>query len=56
MWGMLLGGVAFLYLWWLSVVMFDLIFVWHHYVRGSARGATAMDRLRAMCEPPAKRA
>jgi hypothetical protein len=56
LWGMLLGAVAFLYLWWLAVVMFDLIFVWHHYVRGSARGATVMDRLRVMCARPEKRA
>ena len=49
---MLLGGLAFVYLWWLAVVMFDLIFVWHHYVRGSARGATAVDRLRVMCAEP----
>ena len=52
LWGMLLGGAFFLYLWWLSVVFFDLIFVWHHYVRGSVRGATAVDRLRVMCAKP----
>jgi hypothetical protein len=56
LWGMLLGGVAFLYFWWLAVVFFDLIFVWHHYVRGSARGATAVDRLRVMCARPEEKA
>jgi hypothetical protein len=56
LWAMLLGGVAFVYLWWLAVVMFDLIFVWHHYVRGSARGATAVDRLRDMCAKPGAKA
>ncbi len=53
--GMVLGGALFLYLWWLSVVFFDLIFVWHHYVRGSARGATAVDRLRVMCAEPERK-
>jgi hypothetical protein len=46
---MLIGGALFLYLWWLAVVMFDLIFVWHRYVRGTAQGTTALDRLRGIC-------
>jgi hypothetical protein len=52
LWPVLLSGVAFLYLWWLAVVLFDLIFVWHHYIRGSARGATMTDRLRAIVKDP----
>lgn len=52
LWPVLLSGVAFLYLWWLAVVLFDLIYVWHHYIRGSVRGATAADRLRAMVKDP----
>ncbi len=31
----LIGGVAFLYLWWLSVLVFDLTFIWHQYIRNS---------------------
>ena len=35
LWPVLLGGVACLYLWWLAALLFDLIFVWHRYVRWS---------------------
>lgn len=31
----LIGGAAFLYLWWLSVLVFDLTFIWHQYIRNS---------------------
>jgi ABC-type multidrug transport system fused ATPase/permease subunit len=31
----LVGAVAFLYLWWLSVLVFDLSFIWHQYIRKS---------------------
>jgi len=27
------GGAAFLYLWWLAALVFDLAFVWHRYIR-----------------------
>jgi hypothetical protein len=30
----LLGSAAFLYLWWLATLLFDLSVVWHSYVRG----------------------
>ena len=32
-WPLLLGGAAFIYLWWLATLLFDLGFVWHRYVR-----------------------
>ncbi|WP_435008349.1 hypothetical protein P12x_005580 [Tundrisphaera lichenicola] len=55
-WQVLLSGLAFLYLWWLAVVFFDLIYVWHIYIRGSIwdsiRGVTMTDRLRDLCEDP----
>lgn len=35
LWPLFLAGAAFLYLWWLAVLLFDLIFVWHRYVRNS---------------------
>jgi hypothetical protein len=41
-WPMLLAGLAFLYLWWLGILLFDLTFVWHRYVRNSV----AIDTLR----------
>ena len=40
-WPVLLSGAAFLYLWWLAALIFDLAFVWQRYVRNSV----ANDRL-----------
>lgn len=34
-WPVFLAGGAFLYLWWLAIVAFDLTFVWHVYIRYS---------------------
>lgn len=36
MWPVLTGGVLFLYLWWLSILLFDLVFIWHKYIRSSS--------------------
>ena len=41
-WPLLLSAVAFLYLWWLAALLFDLGFVWHRYIRRSV----GLDRLR----------
>ena len=41
-WPMLLAGLGFLYLWWLGILLFDLTFVWHRYIRNSV----AIDTLR----------
>jgi hypothetical protein len=41
-WPVLLASAAFLYLWWLSTLLFDLTFVWHRYIRRS----TSNKRLR----------
>lgn len=38
LWQVLLAGGAALYLWWLATLFFDLVFVWHRYIRGA--GAT----------------
>ncbi|HEX2853048.1 MAG TPA: hypothetical protein VHO24_07415 [Opitutaceae bacterium] len=38
LWRVLVAGGASLYLWWLATLVFDLIFVWHRYIRGA--GAT----------------
>ena len=37
-----MAGLAFLYLWWLGILLFDLTFVWHRYIRCSV----AIDTLR----------
>jgi hypothetical protein len=34
-WPVVLASAAFLYLWWLSALIFDLAFVWQRYVRRS---------------------
>jgi hypothetical protein len=34
-WPVFLAGAGFLYLWWLAIVLFDLTFVWHLYIRWS---------------------
>ena len=44
LWPLLLGGAAFTYLWWLAALIFDLVFVWHRYVRF----ATLQSRLRRL--------
>ena len=37
-WPLFLAGLGFLYLWWLAALIFDLVFVWHHYIRSNAAG------------------
>lgn len=32
-WPVLVAAAVFLYLWWLAALLFDLVFVWHVYVR-----------------------
>ncbi|HXU31269.1 MAG TPA: hypothetical protein VN851_11875 [Thermoanaerobaculia bacterium] len=34
-WPIVLAIVAFLYLWWLAALLFDLVFIWHLYIRHS---------------------
>lgn len=34
-WPLILAGAAFVYLWWLGILLFDLAFVWHRYIRHS---------------------
>ena len=38
LWPVVLGVLAFLYLWWLAAQLFDLVFVWHRYVRTNRVG------------------
>jgi hypothetical protein len=35
MWPVLIATIAFLYLWWLAALLFDLVFIWHLYIRHS---------------------
>lgn len=41
-WPLFVGGAVFIYGWWLSIQLFDLIFIWHWYIRNSK----ALARLR----------
>jgi hypothetical protein len=34
-WPLFPAGAAFLYLWWLAALLFDLVVVWHMYIRSS---------------------
>jgi hypothetical protein len=46
-WPVFLAGFAFLYLWWLAIVAFDLTFVWHVYIRYSGAQTYLNRRLKA---------
>jgi hypothetical protein len=35
LWPLILASAAFFYLWWLAILIFDLVFVWHRYIRGA---------------------
>jgi hypothetical protein len=35
-WPVVIAVAVFFYLWWLTALLFDLTFVWQHYVRESA--------------------
>jgi hypothetical protein len=43
LWPLVLAAAAFLYLWWLGILIFDLAFVWHRYIRNSV----ALDHLQS---------
>jgi hypothetical protein len=34
-WPVFVAGAGFLYLWWLGILVFDLAFMWHRYIRHS---------------------
>lgn len=44
-WPVVLAGAFFLYLWWLTILLFDLVFVWHRYIQASV----AQRHLNEMC-------
>lgn len=35
LWPVILSAAVFLYLWWLAAQLFDLVFVWHRYIRSN---------------------
>jgi hypothetical protein len=45
LWPVLLGSAAFLYLWWLATLLFDLSVVWHSYVRWSRTADTMREMI-----------
>ncbi len=47
LWPVLIAIAAFLYLWWLATLLFDLVFVWHRYIRH----AGVLKFLRAKLKP-----
>ncbi len=44
LWPVMIGLVGSLYLWWLAALLFDLVFVWHLYIR-HARGMQRLDEV-----------
>jgi hypothetical protein len=36
LWPLLLSGAGALYLWWLAALLFNLVFIWHYYIRHEA--------------------
>jgi hypothetical protein len=42
-WPMVLGAVAFFYLWWIATLLFDLVFVWHRFVRHSTTATSIFE-------------
>jgi hypothetical protein len=42
-WPVILGAAGFMYLWWLGILMFDLTFIWHRYIR-QAMGMRSLRR------------
>jgi hypothetical protein len=46
LWALVLANAGFLYLWWLSTLLFDLVYIWHQFVR-SFRTTAVLRNLRA---------
>jgi prepilin signal peptidase PulO-like enzyme (type II secretory pathway) len=51
-WPAMLGGIAFFYLWWLGALLFDLVFVWHRYIRHAAAMQRVGEIARSGYQPP----
>jgi hypothetical protein len=46
-WPVFVAGAAWLYLWWLAALLFDLVFVWHLYIRSSLINRRIRDMMAA---------
>jgi hypothetical protein len=46
LWPLVLANVAFLYLWWLAALIFDLSYIWHQFIR-SRRTTKTLQKIRA---------
>jgi hypothetical protein len=51
LWPVILASIAFLYLWWLATLIFDLAFVWHRYIRQSVSNRRLRDWNRYGLDP-----
>jgi hypothetical protein len=45
LWPLVLANAGFLYLWWLSALLFDLVYIWHRFIR-SYRTTMTLQTLR----------
>ena len=57
-WPVLVAGAAFLYLWWIAIITFDLTFVWHLYIRHAGAQKYVEKRIvraRLAAKEPARR-
>jgi hypothetical protein len=46
LWALVLANAGFIYLWWLSTLLFDLVYIWHQFIR-SFRTTAVLRNLRA---------
>ncbi len=54
LWPVVLAGFAFTYLWWLGILLFDLAFIWHRYIRQSVAVNTLREWNRGRDSRPIK--
>jgi hypothetical protein len=45
-WPLVLVNAGFLYLWWLAALLFDLVYVWHVYIRHPKRTIEVLEKLK----------
>jgi len=45
-WPLVLANAGFLYLWWLAALLFDLVYVWHVYIRHPTRTIEVLEELK----------
>jgi hypothetical protein len=46
LWALVLANAAFLYLWWLSALLFDLVYIWHRFICSNRTTAKILHTLR----------